>query len=289
MVAGMDKSGQDAGDPDLASLPIGADRKAYVGALIAQGLIADEDELLRRHDLVGEVQRQWHSRYEQGCRFAAVLSVRNDARDRMDDVGWFQIVVTGVGDDLWSPGALPDLNAQVRRLARRVKAAQAMSLIFPAVTQPVTLVRLIREIGSLPGRVLEAPPADEGVKPPLDAAMLHLGLRYEVADGCRAYALGLGPFDFFPPTRRSPFLEIALVAKPARGTSKSPRLKRTAHEAHLAYMNIDWLEAPAFERLFDSTRELRRKLLGGDDPSAKARVTFSVPATIWRATAAQPD
>lgn len=277
----MAQSGQDAGDPDLASLPIGADRKAYVDALIAQDLIVDEDELLRRHALVGEVQRLWHARAEQGCRFAAVLSVRNDAHDRMDDVGWFQIVVTGIGDNLWSPGALLDLNAQVERLARRIKAAQAMSLIFPAVTKVATLVRLIREIGALPGWVLEAPPADDGVKPPLDEAMLQLGLRYQVAGGCRAYALGLGPFAFFPRTRRAPFLEIALVAKPARGNSKSPRLKRTAHEAHLAYMNIDWLEPAAFEKLIDSTSALRRKLLGVDDPSAKARVTFSVPAALW--------
>lgn len=274
---------QDDEAPSFAGIPDGADRKAYVDALMAQRLIKSENELLRRHDLVGEVQRVWHARAEQGCRFAAVLSKRDEVHDRMDDVGWFQIVVTGVSDRFWSSKALLDLNGQVGRLARRVKTAQALSLIFPAITRPDALVRLIKAIGALPGWTLEVPPADEGVKPPLDDLMLHVGLRYQVTAECRSYALGLGPFDFLPRTRRSPFTEIALVAKPSRGTSKSPRLKRTAHEAHLAYMNIDWLEAPAFEKLIDSTSAHRLRLLGAQDPSAKARVTFRVPAAAWNA------
>lgn len=278
-------SAAEAKGPSFAALPVGADRRAHVGALIKQGFIKSENELLRKHDLVGETQRLWHARSEQGCRFAGVLSQRDENRDSMDDVGWFQIVVTGVGDRHWSRNALLDLNAQVERLARRVKAAQAMSLIFPAITGPDALVRLIREIGALPRWTLEVPPDDERVKPPLDDTMLHIGLRYEISSGCRSYALGLGPFAFFPRTRRAPFTEIALVAKPAQGASQSSRLKRTEHEAHLAYMNIDWLDAPAFEKLIDSTSAHRLRLLGGQNPSAKARVTFALPVAIWNAPA----
>ena len=269
--------------PNFANLKPGAGRKAYIRALIAQDFIKSENELLTRHDLVAETQRLWHARADQGCRFAAVLSQRGPDHDRMDEAGWFPIVVTGVGDRLWSRKALVDLNAQIERLARRVNAAQAMSIIFPAITKPEALVRLIRGIGALPRWTLEVPPADVGVRPPLEQGMLHVGLRYEVAPGCRSYALGLGPFAFLPRTRRSPFTEIALVAKPARGPTKSPRLPRKVHEAHLAYMNIGWLEPAAFEKLIDSTTAHRLALLGGQNPSAKARVTFVLPADLWEA------
>jgi hypothetical protein len=271
--------------PNFGGLKSGAGRKAYIRALIKQGFIKSENALLARHDLVAETQRLWHAKAEQGCRFAAVLSQRSDDHDRMDEVGWFPIVVTGVGDKLWSKKALVDLNAQIERLARRVNAAQALSVIFPAITKPEALIRLVRELGALPRWTLEAPPIDEKVKPPLEQGMLNIGLRYEVATGCSSYALGLGPFAFLPRTRRAPFTEIALVAKPARGATKSSRLPRKAHEAHLAYMNIDWLEPDAFEKLIDTTMAHRLLLLGGENPSAKARVTLVVPADLWEAAA----
>jgi hypothetical protein len=48
-------------------------------------------------------------------------------------------------------------------------------------------------------------------------------------------------------------------------------------------MNVDWLEPTAFEKLIDSTSNRRLELLGGQNPSAKARVTFVLPADLWEA------
>lgn len=95
---------------------------------------------------------------------------------------------------------------------------------------------------------------------------------------CPSEALLLGPFKNFPNTRRAPVtaLEMFVGIPPTHKHSGEPTTK-----VHLADVPLQYPAPAVFNTMWESTRNARRKSLGGvDDARAKAKVTFCIPIAL---------
>lgn len=244
----------------------------YLNHLVRHGVVIDEPELLNRPDLVTAIQADWHQKGQNGCNFARLLS--RDAPGH----GWATVVVPG-GTARWDPDVLYSLGEKVRD-AVADPAYTALSVIFPEVREPQTLVSLVHRLAELPDWSMETDfiPASTFGDDQLVRVMLRVRLNWEEVI---SWVLGFGPFDFLPVTRRAPFTEIALAVKPKGAPARSPYLNADPGLAHLADLPLD-VPAATFDKLLDSTASRKRILLGGvENPAAKARVTFAVPTELW--------
>jgi hypothetical protein len=247
-------------------------RSDYLDHLVREGYARDEADFAARPSLVVAVHQHWHALAQQGCRFAAFLSTRPVEH------GWGRVVVPG------EPGWDDELWGQISRVvatAIRSPAVQALSLIFPGVTSEEQLVRTLLELeGRLDWRLLPLPEPEGGWRAPVP--VVGLALRVPLNRTVFSWPVGLGPFEFLPFTRRSPLTEVALVTKPRRNPPRSARIKGAPDAAHLADMPVN-VEDAVFEKLWVNTERHKEFVLGdGGDPRAKAKVTFAVPARLWK-------
>ena len=112
--------------------------------------------------------------------------------------------------------------------------------------------------------------------------MVLVGLRVTVAEGVWAEVLGMGPFEFLPPTRRCPITSLEIRVKPDKARRSKTTLGMLA--AHLDKVPTGSMLTPRqYQALFARfTPWLKRRILGGEpDARAKAGVTFAFPAAIW--------
>lgn len=248
-------------------------RADYLAWLIREGHVRDEAEFASDPQLVLRVHEHWHDQGQQGCRFAVFLSTRPVEH------GWGRIVVPGSDPSLFPDGLWQDLREGVSAAIRQ-PAAQALSLLFPAVTTPEALVALVTGLETRLGWIVEPlaePDRGWGAPEPVTG----FGLRIPLGRKVLAWPIGLGPFEFLPTTRRAPVTEVILVTKPKRYPLRSTRIKDDPLAAHLADMPIN-VEDGVFDRLWTGTERHKAFVLGdGGDPRAKAKVSFVVPTRLW--------
>ena len=247
-------------------------RADYVHYFMNHQLAKDDADFAAKNEFVLGVHEHWHSRAQQGCRFASFLSTR------MPRSGWQRAVVS------WR--RLVEDTDQVADLRATVAAAiadpdcHALSLLFPEIVAETQLVDLIRFLNCELGWLLEVvpEPADQWHAP---EPIVTLAFRIPLTSRVAAWPLGFGPFEFLPLTRRGPLVEIAFVTKPRMYPVRSMRIKDNPSAAHLADIPID-VSDPTFDRLWVRTEDQKELVLGDQiGAPAKARVTFAVPTRLW--------
>lgn len=144
---------------------------------------------------------------------------------------------------------------------------QACSVLIPDADTLEELVSILRDVGDRASWTLAE--EDEGERRVFK-------LRLVLQTGVEAYVLGMAPFDCLPKTRQAPSLELAFRPKVKEGRARSARLNWDLSTAHLADLAVQSLSDKAFEQVFDNTVDTKRQVNGGDDPLAKAKVTFAI-------------
>lgn len=245
-------------------------RSDYVQRLIERGHLSSEEKLAERPGLVRAIHRHWHGRAQQGCRFATFLS-----SDPLR-FSWGLVVARGGNRGEWSAAEWDEIRDLVTESIGD-PAAQAMSLLFPAVTTPEGLVDLMLHFEHFLGwsfLELESP-ADPEFGP-----IVALGIRVPLNDDVLAWPLVLGPFRFFALTRDGPITEVALMLKPKVYPLRS-QITDDPESAHLADLPVP-LDDEAYERMWQNTRRQKALVLGDPaEPRAKAKVSLTLPADLW--------
>jgi hypothetical protein len=240
-------------------------REDYYQALVERGAISNRDDFVSNLELVAEIQRHWQRRSGQiGCRFATVM-----ADDPLKH-NWRRIVFGSDQSEVWTEA---NVGAKIEE-AISDPATFALSLIFPEVESYDEFAPLIRYFGNLPSCLIVELPKDE------QEEIVRLGIRIQLTESVRAYALAFGPFpELFPLTRQAPFTEIVFPVKP-----KEPPLRKELtpdpHAAHLADVPIH-ISEKAWGNLWRLTERLKADILKDSHPGARARVTISLPRKVW--------
>jgi hypothetical protein len=225
-------------------------------------ITAAEDLVGPRQDLLSDILFRWVQGGQLACVFA--MKIANDPKQ----AGWLSLVAA-FGEDLpWR--IQPALEAAAQE-------AEAIQIIIPRLTTPEDCVRLIHALCRHTAWSWQEIPTEDPAAPDL----FLVGLRWSPPSAAyTSWVLGFAPFAPMPFTRRfegAPF--IALALRPSR-----PMLDRAppADTAHLAHMD-DTLGADAERRAdFRERTVAARAALLIDDyaPSAKARVTFTLPPQL---------
>jgi hypothetical protein len=244
-------------------------RDDYERYCFENGLSADAVSLWADDGLVADVQQHWHRKGQTGCLFAQVA-----ARNK-DQVGWHSEVFNASASDLRQAEHIEAIDRIIRDAVASPDCA-LLSLLFPKVTTPEELASLLRGLLGVPSVVLECTQEF--------GDLTTLALRVSVSpSGVMSWLLGLGPFEFLPATRRAPSTEIVLRTKPKEGEIYG-RLTDDRMAAHLADIPLA-LPKKSYDGLWDATYTRTREILGNTKPRpfAAAKVTYTVPTSLWQA------
>lgn len=199
-----------------------------------------------------EAQLEFFKANRSGCAFAAVA-----ARDP-EHYGWFYQTV----------------NLEAKAIDNQIKVAidtpqvSTMSLIFTDTNSPDALLALIKTFQQCDYVFLEQNILYEGYR--------CLGFRVRVGE-LTSWVSGFGNFEFFPPTRRTPYTEIIFRVK-RRPDYKKVMKKTLAHIIHLADMYMLGIADNVFRQLWRSSLERTAKIIGHKpDLRSAAKTTFAIP------------
>lgn len=252
----------------------------YCQHLAAAGQLGSGEDVRRRPDLVRDIQVDWHKNGQTGCVFARILS--------QDPTGNQWKIVPLVGAMGWSQGEWETRVRDMVRAAMKDPAVWLVSLLFPDVANPGQLRPMLERLVALDGWSMEASaPAAVDSR----GEVVNVALRLDLGDGVSSWVLGLAPFDSMPFTRRAPFTEVVLAVKPKGPTPLHHEANTKAEQAHVADAPVP-VAPVAVDAIWQKTKANKLLLLkGGGDPTARAKVTFSVPAASWRASdpTSQPE
>lgn len=237
-------------------------RADYERALRDAAFLGDEEELAGRPELAAAAQAHWHAGGHNACVFAEFLSARRR------EGGWETYVLTDCGSGSEDANAL-DALVRPRLQAPEV---EVVSVLLPHVGGIRRFAEVVRHLGELPDWRLRD---DQAGEHPELGPVRRLELAVDVGLDHFSEVLGFGPWEPMAYTRRAPFCELAIRAKP-------PRRPRRDARAYMAHIEVD-LDQPEFGEWWRRTEEQRAARLGDlHDRWGKARVTLTVPEDDWR-------
>jgi hypothetical protein len=241
-------------------------RADYLSWLVEQKLLTKATRFAEHGDLVARVYRNWQTQGQLACRFAQQLA------RQAEGYGMRACVINASSRGNLSEEAVSALS-HACRTACESKEVQALALLFPRIESAAALVRLLKILAKLPGWAITAAP-----NPSDRLQRVHVRVHYRLDAGHVAEALGFGPFQFLPLTRRAPVVALEMLTKVSR--PKESALGRPKR-LHLAGIELDW-PASRIKRVWQATEENRLYMLGGDDSAAKAKVSFAIPRRFWQ-------
>jgi hypothetical protein len=224
-------------------------RDDYLTYYARDGFVDDLSE-----ETIIAIQRDWHTRGQNGCVFAM-----HGAR-KLSAEQWRYEVHRNPVD--------PDKVRQAIASAVADPANEILSLLFPVVEHANQLSHLV-------GIILTAgchQAGDPAAEPELVA------LRYQIC-GAESWIVGFAPTPSLPATRRAPFAELAIRTKPKSGPTH-PELNNDMAQAHLADVDPG-LEPEVVARLIAKSITRTASILGGPLArsllaGAKAKVTYDL-------------
>ncbi len=194
-------------------------RTDYEKYFLMKGVVSSASELWQSDDLIAQVQRHWHSRGQNGCVFAQAIASNAPIR------GWEQTVLNMSVDEIAKPEMVTQIDKTIQDSITD-STTQVRSLLFPQVTQPKDLVKLVRVLDTVPSIFT----AKEDHYEELSTVALRIDLKDK---GVLSWLMGFGPYDFFPNTRQAPITEVAIRVKEKPETIFH-RLNQDRETAHLA-------------------------------------------------------
>ena len=190
-----------------------------------------------------------------GCAFAVV------AARRSEKYGWFYKVI-----DV----STESVDSEIKKAIDHAKIS-TLSLVFPTVNVLNKLIELVKTLQQCNYIYLGQNVVVEGMR--------CLGFRVRVGS-LVSWISGFGNFEYFPPTRRTPYTEIVFRVKPR------PRFEWVMKESpadviHLADMDMLGIEDNIFKRLWKSSLERTAKIIGHKpNLQSAAKTTFILPESI---------
>lgn len=204
-----------------------------------------------------EIQRDWHSRGQNGCVFAM------RAARQLNLTQWS----ASVHNDLPDPDTMRDI---IQRAVDDPEN-QIHSFLFPNITTPQQ-VRDLMGVSVTAGCVMREHDEIDGVEV--------FRLRWMLGDGSvESWMVGFAAMTDVPPTRRAPFTELVIRTK-LRGEEVHPDLNHDPDAAHVANINLGF-DQQTTGRLIAASKHRAAKLLGGPaaraaTPGARAKTTFGL-------------
>jgi hypothetical protein len=155
---------------------------------------------------------------------------------------------------------------------------EAVLLVFPGVTTASKIVQVLNWLCAHPDWYWEEVDWSQNREP--DRFLL--GLRWRLPDGGHeSWALGFGPLDSFPFTRRivgAPFTVIALRNKWPSSNDHPEFGDCSESNVHLAHMPLELKGDDRISAFCQKTKERRRQFLSDEPPGvSRARITFCLP------------
>ena len=197
----------------------------------------------------------WVAQGATGCVFA-----QRRARDP-EAAQWLGVVLN-------SPPEGKDLDG-LQSILQAASDAQAILLVFPSATTIEQVESIVEACHEHPAWFCEVIPKKDGVD---HDEYVEVGIRWLLPNTrYRSEAIGFGPFEEFPVTRRAPVTALALRTHP-------PMVREPEGRVHLAQMPYDAREAAGPDWFWKRTGEQRTDYLAGKlEHAAKAKVTFRLP------------
>lgn len=244
-------------------------RRDYIEQLMKNGLTAHESDFINNDFLTKAVYLDWLRRPQVGCVFAQLFA---KPKNRIQ----LATKIARYSSDLRDTWELAEHIAKLAKISILNASDEALSILLPQVLNDEELTKLVWDLSHQPEWKIEREHSWRGT-------LVLVGLRVEIDDRAVAETLGMGPFETFPPTRQCPITTLEIRTK-SRGAKKS-HLSKTHLASHLADIPTHHMLTPkAHGSLFTRfTPWLRKRILScQDDMRAKAGITFSLPAPIWR-------
>lgn len=218
--------------------------------------ISDSNELDKETSIA--IQRDWHSRGQNGCVFAMF------AAQKLNEEQWAYEAYD----------ALPDAASMQDAIKSAVNDPdnEVLSLLFPTITDTPGLHSLI-DLAIEAGCALQ--------QEDLEGTQV-LRLRWHLGD-VESWVLGFIDNESMPATRRAPFTELVFRTKQKTKVIHR-RLNNDPTQAHVADIDLGFDEA-VLERLMDKSSQRTTRLLGGKaarDAShgAKAKTTYGIAKVL---------
>jgi len=239
----------------------GPGRSDYENYLKEHAVLAEDEELVDRPDLAPFIYRDWQSRPQVACLFARQIAGNPERYT--------------VKTEVIARNPAREMTAAIDETAAAIAKAngkyEGLTVLLPRLNDQKVLVSYCKRLGARNNTWrLEA-----DFNPSDNRERVYVSLRFALKPDIEAEILGFGPFTFLPLTRRSPITALEIRTKTDRATERSGSQTKRAHLAH-----IPW-KAKSAEEMWRKSREARRRILGGDDSSARARVTFAIPRWLW--------
>src|SRR6266487_1265075 len=202
-----------------------------------------------------EIQRDWHSRGQNGCVFAM------HAAHKLDQEQWSATVHNELPEPAVMRGVIEGAVDDPKN--------QIHSFIFPNVTTPQQLRELI-DVSVESGCVMIEHMETDGVEV--------FRLRWMLGD-VESWVVGFASMTDVPATRRAPFTELVFRTK-LRGKEIHPDLNRDPGAAHVANIDLGFDQSTA-GKLIASSKNRAARLLGGPalraaTPGARAKTTYGI-------------
>lgn len=207
---------------------------------------------------VAATQASWFASGHSGCVFARLAALK--------DHGWHFIV-----SDPLDSNAADQVAATVRSL-QRDPTCEVVSLVLPSIRTEVDALEAIAKLCEADLLFVE--------QAVLDGDKRSAYVRLPIDDEVVAWVMAFGPFVNMPPTRRSPYFELAMRVRSKSG-ELFHRLNQDPTVAHLADLPMAMPERH-WEHRWASTLKRTRRILGGE-PNAfsAARCTFTTSVENW--------
>lgn len=230
-----------------------------------------------------EQQAAWHAKAMQGCLYAAFIYKNTPSETDMERIVLFEK----------DKGLISSITELIN--IRIIDPDNSIiSLIIPGIQTPNDLLAFIEDIRTLTNWEVNDDENHDNIR--LVKMRVPLTCPNAKEETVYAWVLGFGPFDFFPPTRQSPFFEILIPTKsknflknkfgrlsPTKQQNDTVERGGSTDESHIADAFIkDITDNAKMDRFFWASSINRKNQLLADsgqhnDVNAKARVTFSYP------------
>lgn len=239
----------------------GLGRSDYEAYLREHSVLGEDEDLADRPDLAEVIYRDWQARPQVACVFAQRIAKQP---------GRYGVATVTIADDPWR-----EMTKAIDATADAVVGArgthEGLTVLLPRLNEPKLLVAYCKRLGARNSNWR----IEDAFNPSDNRERVHVSLRFTLEEQVEAEILGFGPFRFLPLTRRSPITALEIRTKPEGAKERTGAQTERAHLAH-----IPWPDTTR-DRYWSQSQQARRTVLGGDDSSARARITFAIPRWLW--------
>lgn len=240
-------------------------REDYSKYFIENNIVKSDSQIWGNEQFVSIIHRHWHGEGRNGCIFA-LLSAR-----RAEEKGWKDYVISK-NVQQFNDTTKSIIEKQILRSIADPKC-QVLSLLFSNITTNPDLVKLIKWLLTINIiKLVDEQRFDN---------LITIALRIPLNDnGVLSWLMAFGPFSYFPQTRQSPIVEIAIRVK-EKPIEIFHRLNNDREAAHLADLPLDY-NLEVMEQTWINTLK-RTRLILGEEPNhfSAAKTTITLPIEEW--------